>query len=69
MGVSGAAQIGQLPRAHRQKPSLQVMVTLQSGPHCAPGELQGVPACGIVEGQPGAGLAQYHCASAGWQTG
>ena len=60
IGVSGAAQMGQLPRAQRQKPFVQVMVRLQSGPQEAPGVLQGLPACGIRAGQPDAGLAQYH---------
>lgn len=70
MGVWGAAQIGQLPCSHCQTPPSHRMTSLQSGPHEAPGTLQGDPACGIVDGHPAGGDSQYHCGgSIVWQTG
>jgi hypothetical protein len=56
IGVSGAAQIGHCP-PHCHRPSVQVIVKVQSGPQDAPGALHGVPACGITGGQSPAGLA------------
>lgn len=70
IGVSGEAQIGQLPLCHFQTPPSHTIERLQSGPQSTPLALHGVPAWGITAGQPLGGAAQAH--SGGlmvWQMG
>lgn len=60
MGVSGDAQTGQLPFSHVHTPPWHTIERLQSGPQSTLLALHGVPACGIVAGQPLGGDAQAH---------
>lgn len=70
MGVSGEAQMGQLPVFHVHTPPSHTTDSSQSGPQSMPVVVHGVPACGIFAGQPLDGAAQAH--SGGlmvWQIG
>jgi hypothetical protein len=70
IGVSGEAQIGQLPTLQRHAPPSHTISPSQSGPHEAPGVAHGAPAFGSAAGHPSRGAAQAHSGgSTGWQIG